>query len=379
LSRLGHCGPPRLRGSQDSPRRFGVVSGFLLKLIRESIGLTQVRLAERLGVDVATVQGWESGRRPLAALRVADLLRLRSRLLRCAAQPTALALLEDAIEADLVIGESVQAGAELIDVDEHPLGVMLHQSTLTNLIIWPFTGILPAELGVLPQRVRTRRGPVPDRPTITEEERTRFFDHLLVTADSYSYEDAALARQQAVYLLGFDTRVSTAEWLHVEQLRALRNAGRIDRVPSWVAVRSSAVALAYTGDRDPLATFVRQALITDRQEQANLNYWAYWVGEIESIQVDEEFMVCVDPRDWSGVRLLGHLLEGLHPGSAQAELDIHTVWALLLAQPAMLANQPGLRSATTTMVEQLAADPDLNTQTRRELSDIAYAVRFARR
>ncbi|MGH3940820.1 MAG: hypothetical protein ACRDTG_19720 [Pseudonocardiaceae bacterium] len=101
------------------------------------------------------------------------------------------------------------------------------------------------------------------------------------------------------------------------------------------------------------------------------------MGEIEAIQVDEEFMVCVDPRDWSGVRLLRHLLEGLHPGSTQAELDIHTVWALLLTQPVLLGNHPGLRSATATMVDELAAGPDLSTQTRRELSDIAYAARFA--
>jgi DNA-binding transcriptional regulator YiaG len=52
-----------LRGSQGSPRCLGAVSGFLLKLIRESAGLTQVQLAEKLGVDVASVQGWESGRR----------------------------------------------------------------------------------------------------------------------------------------------------------------------------------------------------------------------------------------------------------------------------------------------------------------------------
>lgn len=102
---------------------------------------------------------------------------------------------------------------------------MIHQCKLTNLITWPFTGILPTELRDLPERVRARRGPVPDRPTLTEEERTRFFDHLLVIADAYSYEDTALPRQQAVYLLGFDARASTADWLHAEQLRALRNAG----------------------------------------------------------------------------------------------------------------------------------------------------------
>jgi DNA-binding transcriptional regulator YiaG len=48
----------------------GRISGYVLKVIRESLGQTQERLAERLGVSAATVQGWESGRRPLMAMAV---------------------------------------------------------------------------------------------------------------------------------------------------------------------------------------------------------------------------------------------------------------------------------------------------------------------
>jgi transcriptional regulator with XRE-family HTH domain len=368
-----------LHGGQGSPRRLGVVSGFLLKLIRESIGLTQTGLAEHLGVDVATVQGWESGRRPLAALRAADLVRLRSKLARCGALPNSLAVLESAIEADLIISAAVQAGVRLIEADEHPLGVTVHQRKLTNLVTWPFTGALPDQLRDLPKQVRARRGPVPDRPALSREEEARFFDHLLVTADANVGEGAALLRRQSIYLLGFDTRASTAAWLHTEQLRALRDADRTDHVPSWVAVRSSAVALGYTGDRGPLQAFVQQALATEQQEQANLNYWAYWVGEIDSVQVNDGFMGRIDPRSWAGVRLLGHLLQRLHPGSGHTELNIHTVWALLLAHPTLLANHPALRSATASTVEHLTSDPDLSTQTRRELSDIGYAVRLAYR
>lgn len=367
------------RGGQGSPRCLGVVSGFLLKLIRESTGLTQVRLAEQLGVDVASVQGWESGRRPLVALRAADLVRLRSRLLRNGAPPTSLAVLDDAIQADLIIAEAVQAGGQPIEVDEHPLGATVHQRKLTNLITWPFTGILPAQLRDLPEPVRARRGPVPDRPTLEGLERTRFFDHLLVTADANPHENAALLRRQAIYLLGFDARMSTAVWLQAEQHRALHDAGRTDHVPSWVAVRSSAVALAYIGDRDPLRAFVQRALATDQQEQANLNYWAYWVGEIDTVQVDDEFMRRTDPRAWAGLRLLTHLLERLYPDSAHAELNIHTMWALLIAHPTLLINHPSLRSEAASKVEELAVDGDLSVQARRELSDIAYAVRLARR
>ncbi|MGH3940817.1 MAG: hypothetical protein ACRDTG_19705 [Pseudonocardiaceae bacterium] len=188
-----------------------------------------------------------------------------------------------------------------------------------------------------------------------------------------------LLRRQAIYLLGFDARTSTAEWLHSEQLRGLRDIGHADYVPPWTAARSSAVALARTGDRDPLRTFVQQALITDRQEQANLNYWAYWVGEIDDIQVDDGFMGRINPRCWAGVRLLGHLLERLHPGSMHAELNIHTVWALLLVHPTLLADHPSLRSAAASKIECLVEDPDLSAQARRELLDIAYAVRLVSR
>lgn len=266
------------RRGRGSPRCLGVVSGFLLKLIRESVGLTQARLAEHLDVDVATIQGWESSRRPLTALQASDLVRLRSQLLRRGAEPIALGGLDDAINADLIIAEAVEAGDQPLARSTHPLGVTVHQRTLTNLITWPFTGGTPAQLRPLHRPMR-RRGPVPTQPSLDERERTRFFDHLLVTADANPHDEAALLRRQAIYLLGFDHRSSTADWLHAEQRRALRNAGRTDHVASWVAVRSSAVALATSGDSDPLRTFVQHSLATTQQEQANLNYWAYWVGK----------------------------------------------------------------------------------------------------
>ncbi|HET9254755.1 MAG TPA: helix-turn-helix transcriptional regulator [Pseudonocardiaceae bacterium] len=354
------------------------MSGFLFKLIRESAGLTQVQLAEQLGVDVASVQGWESGRRPLASLRVADLTRLRFQMLRCGARPILLPMLTDAIQADLIIGEAVQAGTQLVDPDGHPLGATVHQRKLSDMITWSFTGQAPESLQDFGTD-RIRRGPVPVHPTLSEEKRERFFDHLAEIAETFTREDATLARRQAIYLLGFDTRTSTADWLRTEHSRALRDAGRTDDVPSWVAVRSSAVALSHSGDREPLRILLRHSLEHDRLEQANLNYWAYWVGEIDQVQVDDDFMNRIDHKGWSGVRPLEQLLELLHPGSVQAELNLHTVWALLLAQPTLLSNYPHLRSATAAMVEKLTEDRDLSPQARRELSDIAYAVRLAER
>jgi hypothetical protein len=62
-----------------------------------------------------------------------------------------------------------------------------------------------------------------------------------------------------------------------------------------------------------------------------------------------------------------------------AELNIHTVWALLLAHPALLADHSSLRSTAASKIECLVEDPDLSAQARRELSDIAYAIRLAHR
>jgi transcriptional regulator with XRE-family HTH domain len=318
-----------LRAGQGSPRHLATVSGFLLKTIRHSAELTQTQLAEDLGVDVASVQGWESGRRPLTALRTADLMRLRLRLLQYDARPTVLTKLDDAIHADLIIDETTRASDQRRKHDRHPLGTMVHQHKLSDLITWPLTGIAPTPLRDL-VRAQVRRGPVPDQPMITKDERTCFFDNLLVAAQTKPDDltnHTRLARRQAIYLLGFDTRTHTAEWLHAEQRRALRHATNTDHIPSWIAVRSSAVALAHGGDRDPLRAFLQHALTNDRQEQANLNYWAYWVGEISSVQVDDTFMNRVNPQTWSGVRLLEHLLELLRPSSGHTELNIHTLWA----------------------------------------------------
>ncbi|WP_250562449.1 helix-turn-helix domain-containing protein [Sphaerisporangium fuscum] len=73
------------RGNGEHGRE-GRISGYVLKIIRESIGLTQERFAEQLAVDITTVQGWESGRRPLMAVSINNYLSLRSSLLHLGAQ-----------------------------------------------------------------------------------------------------------------------------------------------------------------------------------------------------------------------------------------------------------------------------------------------------
>jgi transcriptional regulator with XRE-family HTH domain len=369
------AGPRRVPGSRPTA---GVVSGFALRLIRESIGLTQAGAAELLDRDLATVQGWESGRRPLTALRASDLLRLRAKLLSQGAPPDAFDALRDGLDADLLISAAVEAGASCTSPIEHPLALAVHRRDFTNLVTWPFTGEVPSRLAGLRPRV-ARRGPVAGRPVLGAEARERFFDHLLVVADRFRGEADAVLRRQAIYLLGFDERGATRHWLRDEQRAAVRTAGHSDSVPSWVAVRSSAVALAQDGDPEPVQAFVARALGDDVQESANVNYWAYWVGEIAETHVDDRFMAQASTARWSGAQLLEHLTARVHPGSPHLALNAHTLSALVLARPRLLEEHPRLRAAVRRRIEPLLDRSDLPLATERELVGVAYASRLAQR
>ncbi|WP_405135563.1 helix-turn-helix domain-containing protein [Nocardia sp. NBC_01388] len=361
-----------LSASQGS--RFGAVSGFLLKLLRESARLTQNEFAELLGVDPSTVYGWESGRRPLAALRAGDLTRIRMLLTRHGARPDACALLIEALEADIIIGDTL--ALDLIDTDTHPLAAGVHQRTLANLITWPITGRPPLQLVDLIGR--RGRGPRPDRPPFPADDRRRFFDNLLLLADRCRGPADALLRRQAVYLLGNDARADSADWLTDELGRAVRCANN-DGAPGWLRVRSSAIALAATGDREPLCAYLTRAHDDDTQEITNLTYYAYWVGELGPAPVTDDYaMIHVAPRQWSGQQLLRHLVNRLRPGAEQADLYTRTLADLIASHPHLLAADPTLRRTLSTVVEQMSGDCELMPQARRDLANVAYALRLAR-
>src|SRR6266540_779011 len=235
------------RASRGWPRRCGVISGYVWKLIREQVGMTQFQLAERLGVDVTTVQGWESGRRPLPAVSSGQMARFRIRLIRAGAHPRLFSVLGDAFEADVVVDEAIACGDRVGNARHHPLSATVHRRDLTNLITWPLTGVMPTQLEIFNKPEPARRGPVASHPVLGAEERSRLFEHLLVIADARRADEDYLLRRQAIYLL----------------------AGRIDDIPSWIFVRSSAVALTRSGDREPLLAFVAAGLSEDDQEIAN--------------------------------------------------------------------------------------------------------------
>lgn len=88
------------------PRR-GIVTGYLLKLIRETIPASQEQLAERLSVDRGTIQGWESGRRPFTAVPLGQSLGIRHRLVRLGGHRALLQAMDRAAEADLLLGQII--------------------------------------------------------------------------------------------------------------------------------------------------------------------------------------------------------------------------------------------------------------------------------
>lgn len=370
------CGPATLTGGQGS-RAIGIVSGFVLKLARQSAALTQEQLAEVLNVDVTTVQGWESGRRPLAAMNAGDFLRLSGRLSRLGAPASTGRHLREAIEADQVLSIGITAGGTWVAADTHPLAVSVHRWTITNLITWPVTGKMPQHLNEFTSKV-SRRGPAPRYPSLGADERTRFLDHLLAVAEGGVHANEALLRRQAVYLLGFDRRPQVVDWLRTEWSRAGRRPARHGDITGLMEARSASVALASAGDSTHLHDFVEH--ITDTHaEVANLNYWAHWIGELHDEQTGDAFMLDNDTRSWTGIRLLQHLTNRLESDSSHLPLNLYTLHALIASRPSLLNVRPAVRASLAEVLARIASTDRLTRTGREQLAGLRYALRIADR
>lgn len=369
-------GPATLTGGQGS-RAVGVVSGFVLKLARQSAALTQDKLAEILTVDVTTVQGWESGRRPLASMNAGDFLRLSGRLSRLGAPASTGRHLREAIEADQVLSTGITAGTRWVDADTHPLAARVHRRTITNLITWPITGKMPPHLDEFTPKV-PRRGPTPTCPALRADERMRFLDHLLTVAERGTHADEALLRRQAVYLLSFDGRPQVADWLRGEWNRAGCRSVKHGNIAGLMEARSASVALASAGDDTHIHDFVDH--MNDAcAEVANLNYWAHWIGELVDEQITDAFMLADDTRSWTGVRLLRHLTKRLEPDSPHLPLNLHTLHALVASRPSLLNGQSVMRASLAETFDELASTDRLTRTGHDQLAGLQYALRIADR
>lgn len=373
--------PARTAG-QGSPSRADVdregrVSGYVLKTIRQTVGLTQEQLAQRAGVDVSTLQGWESGRRPLMAVSTGMYLKLRHLLHRLGAASLLLSQLDMGLEADRFIGY-VLASSRPIDVDDHPLATWVITRPFTELVAWPFTGEVPNQLKeAAPIR---RRGPSGTGPALAADERRHMVTHLQRAAEQAGKESAegALLRRQAHYVAGFDKSSETVEWLagmqHAEQRRL---GNEVAWTPSWAVVRSGAHALARAGDEEALSSFIDVHISTDTCETANLNYWAYWLGEISDPQLADTFMVELDLDSWHGDRLLKHLTGRLTPDNVYVDVVCHTLWALIIRKPGLLdaRDTDDLSASITRMLDEGFISP----RSKRELEEVLYALRMTHR
>ncbi|MER7623818.1 helix-turn-helix transcriptional regulator [Streptomyces sp. NPDC126503] len=186
------------------------MAGFVLRLAREAAPLTQDRLAQELGVDTGTVQGWESGRRPLANVKAGRLLELRRRL------PALAGRLPPARRGPAPVSPALPAG--------------LRGTVFTHL------------------REATERA-------------------------LRQGEAGALLHRQALYLASYDRGGEAAAWTRAALHRGRDGLARRGFSPRWAGARSTATALARQGDPQPLLDFIDRALADDDvAEAANLNY-----------------------------------------------------------------------------------------------------------
>ncbi|WP_190198647.1 helix-turn-helix transcriptional regulator [Streptomyces djakartensis] len=348
----------------------GLVSGYTFRVIREQLGRTQDDVAERLEVSPDTIAGWESGPRPLPALPVGQMLVHRHRLMQMGTSPALLKALERATEADVLLAGALD---EETPADQSPLGAWVMRRDLVEVLAWPLTRVAPQPIRDLPAPRRPRRGPVPSAPELPATDLRRFFARMRETAEQARREEQFLLRRQALHLSGYDDQADTSEWLAHQQAMERPGGWLVD----WLNARSVAAVAARQGDRERMGHFIDTVLLDDdRGEAANLNYWAYWVGESHHLELSDDFIASHEPGHWPGDKLLSHLANGLAPQLGYVELTIHSLWSLLAIRPHLLKSGAATRALRDRLPVMLDSQ-GLSARARRELDSIRYAIRLA--
>ncbi|MFG2643756.1 helix-turn-helix domain-containing protein [Streptomyces sp. NPDC048370] len=369
---LGSSEPTPTASKGSSRRAPGcTVAGSVFRLTREQTGHTQDSVAELLGVAVDTVAGWESGRRPLTSVPVGQTLAHQALLLREGAPPPLLSTLRRALEADVLLTDLL--GRE-VRHDDNPLGAWVLRRELVELVSWPLSGVPPTPLRSLPPASRARRGPVPAGPRFSAVERERFFTLMRETAERARRTDQFLLRRQALYLAGYDDATDTPAWLAYQQ----RTERPDDWLSQWLNDRSVATVAARHGDGERLDHFISATLAaSEAAETANLNYWAYWIGESAHVELSDDFIAQPSWGPWRGDRLMDHLVRGLTPNHGFFDLNVHTLWALIASRPDLLSHNAPAALALRDRLPMMLDGTEPSTRARRELENIRYAIRLA--
>lgn len=363
-----------LTGGQGSGRlaRQSLIIGSVLRLARQSVpgGCSQERLAELLGVSADTEAGWETGRRPLAAVKAAHFVALKSTLIRLGAAAGIVRLLDVAMEADQILDHARGTAEAHESGSFHPLDAYVHRREVIELVAWPLSNRTPQ---AIPETSTTRRhGPVPTGPELGAEERDRVFDHLRRAVETCE-DTGRLLYRQALYLQSYDRRPDAHAWM-AGQYRQVPHP-RSGWSPQWPAVRTLAASLVRYGDPDALIDFSQRGLANEPGHIANLNYWAYWVGESTTVERDDSFMP-VQLGDWRGDRILRHLASRLDCEDGVADLGIHTLRTLLAARPQLLDDDRPLVAMLGNTVERLLDAGRMSPTARQALAEIRFALRL---
>lgn len=351
----------------------GTIAGFVLRLARESIPLTQVQAAEVLDVDLGTIQGRESGRRPLAAMKAGGLLALRRRLLALGADRAVLALLEPAMDADRLIEAALDPPST---TSLHPLASWVHTRATAHMISWAVNGVTPPALQGL--STSPRRGPAASAPLLAASQRAQFFHHLrgIVEAASTRGEEDVLLRRQALYFSSYDSSPEARSW--TAQVPTTHRGALMTRgwSPTWPEARTIATALARQGDPEPLLAFIDRTMINDdRAEAANLNYWAYWLGAVTQPQADDTFMNDYTLTSWDPVTLLRHMVRSDRQSSGFVDLYAHSLWSLVEAHRWLPQAAPTLAAEVADLSALILDEGQTCSRARHELSVVHFVLR----
>ncbi len=362
---------PGLTAGQPGPdgTSRGLISGALFKVARESADLTQQDLAGALGVDKTTIQAWEAGRRPLTSARAGTLVAHRFALIDLGADPRLVESLDTAAEADFLLDR-------LIDDDggRHPFASRVLPQPLSDLLAWPLNTNPPR---VVPSASRpARRGSVTSGPMLSAIDRRQLLANLRAAAENPSAptDRVSQVRRQVAYLASFDRAPATARWLADLRSTVARSGSRFS--PGWAETRSIAVALGRQGSPDALARFIQLGRTDDTWETANLNYWAYWAGESRRIERDDAFMGG-DLGRWRGLTLPDHLTARISPGADDLALNVHTVWALIVARRGILEDDQVLARSLAARIAELLDGAERAPSVRSEVESIRSALTMA--
>lgn len=338
----------------SQPPVSGRVAGAVLAAVRGHRELTQHDLAEAMQVSLATVQGWESGRRPLINLTMVRLAKLRRVLQLAAADSTHLAVLNEALQADNILSE-----IDIVSPAEHPLALIVPNRMLIELLAWPMTGRPPRQLAATRARL-----------DVAPAERDYIAGALRTVADAAERNvSGAMLRRQAQYLVA--EHPQSADWNSERSAIDARAAHDLrEWSPDWAVARSRAISAASNGNPEPLQRFIEHGLSTDRAISANLAYWAYWVGEVPQPWSSDADML-TDTQPWSGELLLSSLLDGLE-NAPYRDLCADALHALM-------RHRRGLRTSMNSQrirhaIDRATSTSEFRRRSVRKLEQLSYAL-----